>query len=150
MTDQQRIAELEQQLNDANTLAKHKHDTATTFMNQVKRLQAENAQLAATVDGLQKHYQIARGRVMANFAHVPEAVRVIDWMDHEMNQACGKEGGMNDRQRIAELSRTIAEFRACLEAWVEYFIGRDQGSERFTQCLWETKNALEKNPKEGV
>lgn len=57
---------------------------------------------------------------------------------------------MNDKQRIAELSRTIAEFRACLEAWVAHFNDRGSGAEHFTQCLWETKNALDKNPKEGV
>jgi hypothetical protein len=36
---------LERELNEANVLLSYKNDTANTFMNQVKKLQKENAEL---------------------------------------------------------------------------------------------------------
>lgn len=32
-----------------------------------------------------QHWQTARDRVMANFGHVPEIVRAVEWMQHEMH-----------------------------------------------------------------
>lgn len=31
-----------------------------------------------------KHWEIGRGRILANFAHAPCAIRVIEWLDQEM------------------------------------------------------------------
>lgn len=104
MTDQQRIAELEIQ---RDKLRSELSEGMRRYAADVQKLRAENAQLAAMVDGFQKHYQIARGRVMANFAHVPEAVRVVEWMDHEMHDALSQNPSTALRELLEPTIKTL-------------------------------------------
>jgi hypothetical protein len=84
----------------------------------VPKAELEKAQ--AQVASLQNHWQIARGRVMANFGHVPTVVRAVEWMEIEMNNvelgnstSCGS--GMI---HVSELDATIE----CLDR-IEDFMG---------------------------
>lgn len=63
---------LERELNEANVLLSYKNDTANTFMNQVKKLQKENAELRETLANQLIKIESVSWRMRAELAKVKQ------------------------------------------------------------------------------